>query len=66
MANGTDLEHLVKATYYVSDDDASKGLNDVRPEFFNPQRPPAASKAMIRAVGRTERTVLVDMIAVTK
>jgi len=65
-ANGSDLEHLVKATYYVSDDQASKGLNDVRPEFLNPQRPPAASKVMVRGVGLADRTVLVDMIAVTK
>jgi len=66
LACGSDLEHLVKATYYVSSEEASKALNDIRPEFFNPKRPPAASKAMVRAVGISETTVLVDMIAVTK
>jgi enamine deaminase RidA (YjgF/YER057c/UK114 family) len=63
---GSDLEHLVKATYYVADEDAGGKLNDIRPEFYNPQRPPAASKAMVQGVGLLERTVTVDMIAVTK
>src|SRR5205085_125922 len=35
---GSDFEHLVKATYYVSDDEAGNRLNDIRAEFFNPQR----------------------------
>jgi enamine deaminase RidA (YjgF/YER057c/UK114 family) len=63
---GTDFDHLVKATYYVTDDDASAKLNDIRPKFYNPQRPPAASKAMVKGVGLTERTVTVDLIGVTK
>jgi enamine deaminase RidA (YjgF/YER057c/UK114 family) len=63
---GSDFEHLVKATYYVSDDAAGNKLNDIRPEFFNPIRPPAASKAKIRGVGVPDKTVTVDMIAVTK
>ena len=66
-ACGSDLEHLVKATYYVSSEEASKAVNDIRPEFFNPQRPPAASKAMMASVPPSEKTaVMVDMIAVTK
>jgi enamine deaminase RidA (YjgF/YER057c/UK114 family) len=63
---GSDFEHLVKATYYVSDDVAGNKLNDIRPEFFNPLRPPAASKAKVRGVGIPGKTVAVDMIAVTK
>ncbi|EEF61914.1 RidA family protein [Pedosphaera parvula] len=63
---GSDLEHLVKATYYVSDSEASAKLNDIRPEFYNPLRPPAASKAMVKGVGSTGNTITVDMIAVAK
>lgn len=63
---GGDLEHLVKATYYVTDSDASNQLNILRPEFYNPQRPPAASKAKVKGVGVPGKTVTMDMIAVTK
>jgi Putative translation initiation inhibitor, yjgF family len=66
QTTGSDFEHLVKATYYVSDDAAGNKLNDIRPEFFNPVRPPAASKAKVRGVGVPDKTVAVDMIAVTK
>jgi enamine deaminase RidA (YjgF/YER057c/UK114 family) len=65
-STGSDFEHLVKATYYVSDDVAGNKLNDIRPEFFNPLRPPAASKAKVRGVGVPGKTITVDMIAVTK
>jgi enamine deaminase RidA (YjgF/YER057c/UK114 family) len=63
---GSDLEHLAKATYYVSDDEASNQLNQIRPEFFNPQRPPTASKAKVTSVGMPGKTITLDMIAVTK
>ncbi len=61
---GSDMLHLAKATYYVSDDDASRGLDKLRPEFFDPQRPPAASKVTVHAVGQPGRTLTIDMIAV--
>jgi enamine deaminase RidA (YjgF/YER057c/UK114 family) len=61
---GSDMLHLAKATYYVSDDDASKGLDKLRREFFDPQRPPAASKVTVHAVGQPGRTLTIDMIAV--
>ena len=63
---GSDFEHLVKATYYVTDDDASNKLNEIRPQFYRPDRPPAASKAKVKAVGVPQTTVSLDMIAVTK
>jgi len=62
---GTDLLHLVKATYCVSDKDASSMLNKLRPEYYDPQRPPAASKAMVQGVGLSGRSITLDMIAVT-
>ena len=65
-STGSDFEHLVKATYYVADDVAGNKLNEIRPEFFNPLRPPAASKAKVRGVGIADKTVTLDMIAVTK
>ena len=61
---GSDLRHLVKATYYISTDETSKKLNEVRPRFYDPQRPPAASKAMVPGVGAAGRSITVDMIAV--
>ncbi len=61
---GSDLQHLAKATYYVSDDDASKMLNKLRPEYYDPKRPPAASKVTVHGVGQSDRTLTMDMIAV--
>jgi enamine deaminase RidA (YjgF/YER057c/UK114 family) len=63
---GSDLEHLAKATYYVLDNDANNKLNELRPQFYNPQRPPAASKARVSSVAVPGRTVSMDMIAVTR
>lgn len=62
--SGSDLRHLAKATYYVSDNDASAKLNELRPKFYAPQRPPAASKAQVFGVGLTDRSLTLDMIAV--
>ena len=61
---GSDMRHLVKATYYVSDHDAARWVDRTRPVVFDPDRPPAASKVMVHAVGMEGRTMTVDMIAV--
>ena len=61
---GSDLRHMAKATYYVTEDETSGALNKLRPEFFDPQRPPAASKATVHGVWRENRTLSIDMIAV--
>ncbi|MBN1851882.1 MAG: hypothetical protein JW829_04130 [Pirellulales bacterium] len=61
---GSDMRHLVKATYYVSDHDAARWVDRTRPKIFDPLRPPAASKLMVHGVARAERTLTVDMIAV--
>jgi len=63
-AAGSNFDHLAKATYYVSEDSSSQELNEFRPSVYNPERPPAASKAAVRGVGRAGRNVTVDMIAV--
>ncbi len=62
--SGSDLRHLVKATYYCETDTASKKLNELRPKYYPPERPPAASKAMISGVGRAGLGLTLDMIAV--
>jgi enamine deaminase RidA (YjgF/YER057c/UK114 family) len=62
---GSDLRHLVKATYYCADNDSSNMLNKIRPEFFDPRRPPAASKPMVQSVASADRSIIIDMIAVT-
>jgi enamine deaminase RidA (YjgF/YER057c/UK114 family) len=61
---GSDFRHLAKATYYVSDDDASNQLNVMRPKYYDPVRPPAASKAPVVGVAKAGRTITLDMIAV--
>lgn len=61
---GSDLRHMAKATYYVSDDDAARWVDRSRPKFLDPDRPPAASKVMIHGMGQRQRTMTVDMIAV--
>ncbi|MCA9024172.1 MAG: hypothetical protein KDA86_03055 [Planctomycetaceae bacterium] len=61
--SGSDMRHLAKATYYVSDSDPSSQLNNLRPEYYDPQRPPAASKAMVTGVGHAKRGITIDMIA---
>ncbi len=61
---GSDLRHLVKATYYCSTNDTSIKLNELRPKYYDPARPPSASKAMVNEVGRAGRGLTIDMIAV--
>jgi enamine deaminase RidA (YjgF/YER057c/UK114 family) len=61
---GSDFRHLVKATYYVSTDSASRKLNELRPNYYDPHRPPSASKAMVAGVGRLGLGLTMDMIAV--
>ena len=62
----SDLRHLVKATYYVADEEASRALNELRPRYYDPARPPAASKAVVAGVGAIGRSVSLDMIAVSQ
>lgn len=64
QASNSDLEHLVKATYYVSAEPVSLSLNKLRPRYYNPARPPAASKAMVEGIGPAPTTLSMDMIAV--
>jgi enamine deaminase RidA (YjgF/YER057c/UK114 family) len=61
---GSDFDHLAKATYYVATDAASAKLNELRPRYYDPQRPPAASKAAVAGVGRPGLGLTIDMIAV--
>jgi enamine deaminase RidA (YjgF/YER057c/UK114 family) len=62
---GSDMTHLVKATYYVSDNLADQEINAIRPTLYDPRRPPAASKLSVRGTGRKGKTSSFDMIAVT-
>jgi enamine deaminase RidA (YjgF/YER057c/UK114 family) len=62
---GSDFERLAKATYYYTTDAASEQLNEIRPEFYDPKRPPAASKIVVRGVGKEGCSVTTDMIAVS-
>lgn len=62
----SDFEHLAKATYFVTDDATSKALGELRPRYYHPKRPPAASKAVVTGTGFEGRTLSLDMIAVPK
>lgn len=63
-AAGSDFQHLVKATYYFSDEEVSKELNTFRPKVYDPKRPPAASKISLQDIGLPDRGMLIDMVAV--
>jgi enamine deaminase RidA (YjgF/YER057c/UK114 family) len=62
---GSDMAHLVKATYYVADKLADQEINTIRPTLYDPRRPPAASKLSVRGTGRKGKASTFDMIAVT-
>ena len=62
----SDLTRIAKATYYVATDETSRTLNEVRPRFYDAQRPPAASKAVVRGLGRDQVGISLDMIAVPR
>jgi len=61
---GSDYRHLAKATYYVTRPEATKKMGEIRPKYYDPKRPPAASLAQVAGTGQTKRTVTIDMIAV--
>lgn len=64
-AAGSDMRHIAKATYYVSDPGADQEINTVRPSIYDPARPPAASKISVQGTGRAGRSAAIDAIAVT-
>jgi predicted acyl esterase/enamine deaminase RidA (YjgF/YER057c/UK114 family) len=61
---GSDMQHLAKATYYVTDDEVSKAHNAIRQRYYDAGRPPAASKALVESTGRPGVRYVMDMIAV--
>lgn len=61
---GSDFRHLAKATYYVTDDETTRKLGELRLKQYDPRRPPAASKAQVNGVGFAGKTMTLDMIAV--
>lgn len=65
-ATGSDLRHLVKATYYVSDPAADQRINTIRPGVYAEDAPPAASKIAVAGVGRAGLGATIDMIMVTR
>lgn len=64
---GGDMQNLVKATYYVTDPGATAALGKLRPEYYDPTRPPAASLAAVRGLALPRGCSLsMDMIAVSE
>jgi len=61
---GSDLRHMAKATYYVSDAGSASGMDRVRLWRYDHTCAPAASKCMVHGIGKEKRTMTLDMIAV--
>ena len=64
VQTNSDFKQLVKATYYVTDDEIGKAHNAIRPKFYDSTRPPAASKAVVAGTGHPGSRYVMDMIAV--
>ncbi len=65
-ATGSDFQHLAKATYLCTEPATIKSLGALRPNYYDPQRPPAASLSKISHTGKQDTTITLDMIAVPK
>jgi enamine deaminase RidA (YjgF/YER057c/UK114 family) len=61
---GSDLRHMAKGTYYVTDDSSARAMDRARLWLYDQDRPPAASKCMVHGVGQADRKLTLDMIAV--
>ena len=62
----SDFSQLAKATYYVTNDATSKSLNEQRPQYYDPKKPPAASKVVIPGLGEDPNVnIMVDMIGIS-
>jgi enamine deaminase RidA (YjgF/YER057c/UK114 family) len=61
---GSDLRHMAKGTYYVTDAGSASGMDRVRLWRYELGTAPAASKCMVHGVGKADRTMTLDMIAV--
>lgn len=61
---GTDFDHLVKGTYYMTGSKTNDNLNSIRQEFYDPRRAPTSSKMPVRGVGQEGSTISFDMIGV--
>lgn len=60
----SDFNHLIKATYYVRDDAITKALGVVRPDYYDPERPPSASLIRVRGVADPDADYTLDMIGI--
>ncbi len=64
FAAGGSFRQLAKATYYNTEADGVKTLGEIRDVYYDPARPPAASAATVKGVGRPGKTAMLEMIAV--
>jgi enamine deaminase RidA (YjgF/YER057c/UK114 family) len=62
-AMGSDVHHLVRATCYCSTQEARDTLNQLLPEFFDPNLPPALTNVVVKGVGMPGRSVTMDLVA---
>ncbi|QDU81208.1 Endoribonuclease L-PSP [Polystyrenella longa] len=62
-ATGSDFNHLAKATYYTTNAEVSKPFGQIRPEYYDPEHPPAASLARVQGIDGKSNSIAIDMIA---
>lgn len=63
--SGSDFDHFVNATYYVGNDQAKQGFNNLLPQLFNPKSLPSATRARMSSVAGPKRIFSLNAIAVT-
>lgn len=61
---GSDMDHLLKGTYYVAGPEPNTWLDQIRAELYNPTRAPASSKMPVSEVGMEGAIITLDMIGV--
>lgn len=60
------MTDLVKATYYCVTEESSTKLGEIRPQYYDPKRPPAASRSLVAGSGIGAESIVVDMIVLKK
>jgi hypothetical protein len=58
------MDHLAKALYFISGTETSNSLTEIRKKYYNPQRPPAATKGLFSQPVLGSSHILIDMIGV--
>jgi len=61
---GTSMTNLANVNYFLSSRETNSELSPIRPEYYAPDRAPAANRIGLPGVGKEGRTIMVDAVAV--